>query len=182
MRRQSQGRVAVSGRSAARPTKARAPRAPSRPLPLDESDDERLDDALRFLRSLWRLDHALHSASKGMAKTVGVTGPQRFVLRMLGRFEALSGGEMARLLALHPSTLTGVLHRLARAGLLERRPASDDARRMVLTLSTKGRKHDRLKPGTIEATVRQVLAQTSPRDVRATRRLLNALADALHQR
>jgi DNA-binding MarR family transcriptional regulator len=114
-----------------------------------------------------------------MAKTFGVTGPQRFVLRMVGRFGTLSGGEVARLLALHPSTLTGILDRLADAGLLDRRSAEEDARRMVLTLSKKGQRHDSPAPGTIEATVREVLARTTPRDVRATRRLLNAIADAL---
>jgi DNA-binding MarR family transcriptional regulator len=146
---------------------------------LTRSQDDRLDDALRFLRALWRLDHSLHSASKRMARTHGVTGPQRFALRMLGRFESLSGAEMAQLLALHPSTLTGILERLETAGLLERRSAPTDARRMVLTLSKKGRGQDQLQLGTIEATVRQVLSRASIRDVRATQRLVNALADAL---
>jgi MarR family transcriptional regulator, organic hydroperoxide resistance regulator len=114
-----------------------------------------------------------------MARTHGVTGPQRFALRMLGRFESLSGAEMAQLLALHPSTLTGILERLETAGLLERRPAPTDARRMVLTLSKKGRGQDQLQLGTIEATVRQVLSRASTRDVRATQRLVSALADAL---
>jgi len=163
------------------------PRANAPPAPPETSrsgdritaSDERLDDALRFLRSLWVLDHALHSASKRMAQTFGVTGPQRFLLRMLGRFEVLGGGEMAELLALHPSTLTGMIDRLEKAGLLDRRPAPDDARRMVLTLSKQGRRHDRLKPGTIEATVRAVLARTPRRDVLGAQRLLSALAEAL---
>ncbi len=168
------------GRGASqRSSDARAPLERLRPLDLNEPDDERLDDELRFLRSLWRLDHALHSASKRMAKELGITGPQRFALRMLGRFETLSGAELAQLLELHPSTLTGMLDRLEKAGLLDRRAAPDDARRMVLTLSRKGRQHAELKPGTIEATVRRVLAGASPRDVQASRRLLNALADAL---
>ena len=48
-----------------------------------------------------------------------------------------------------------------------------------LTLSKKGRGQDQLQLGTIEATVRQVLSRASARDVRATQRLVNALADAL---
>jgi DNA-binding MarR family transcriptional regulator len=146
---------------------------------LSDDQEARLDDALRFLRALWRLDHALRSASKRMARSFGVTGPQRFVLRMLGRFESLNGAELAQLLALHPSTLTGILDRLEKAGLLERRADAGDARRMVLTLSKKGRGQDQLQLGTIEATVRQVLARASTRDIRATQRLVHALADAL---
>ena len=49
---------------------------------------------------------------KRMEQRSGVTGPQRLVLRVVGLFPGISAGALARLLHVHPSTLTGVLHRL----------------------------------------------------------------------
>ena len=51
---------------------ARAPDAPS------------LGPTLDFLRLLWELDHALQRRSKRMARALGLTGPQRLVLRIVG--------------------------------------------------------------------------------------------------
>src|SRR3954469_22948255 len=77
-----------------------------------DPEGESLGDVLEFMRVLWALDHALQSASKSMAARLGVTGPQRLVVRMVGRYPDISAGALARLLHVLPSTLTGVLQRL----------------------------------------------------------------------
>src|SRR6185503_3710439 len=92
-------------------------------------------DVLELMRVIWALDHALQSRSKAMARTLGVTGPQRFVLRVVERHPGISSGALAEYLHLHPSTLTGVLQRLDDRGLLERRRDPEDARRVLLELT-----------------------------------------------
>lgn len=37
------------------------------------------------MRLLWATDHALQKTSKRMATTRGITGPQRFALRIVGK-------------------------------------------------------------------------------------------------
>src|ERR1043166_1406830 len=39
--------------------------------------------ALDFMRAVWALDHALRSRSKRMKREIGLTGPQRLVLRLV---------------------------------------------------------------------------------------------------
>jgi len=39
-------------------------------------------DAIDFLRLIWAVDHALQRRSKSMAATLGITGPQRLVIRI----------------------------------------------------------------------------------------------------
>ena len=68
------------------------------------------------MRLLWAVDHGLQRRSKRMAATLGVTGPQRLVIRIVGRFPGISAGRLASILHLHPSTLTGILRRLERGG------------------------------------------------------------------
>ena len=128
-----------------------------------------LGPVLDFMRALWALDHALQSASKRMEATRGVTAPQRLVLRIVGRFPGISAGEAAEILYLHPSTLTGVLKRLERRGLLARRQDPADGRRALLQLTAKGRGVDRLRNGTVEAAVRRALRRLPAPAVRAAR-------------
>lgn len=140
-----------------------------------------LGPVLDFMRALWALDHALQSASKRMEATRGVTAPQRLVVRIVGRFPAISAGEVADILHLHPSTLTGVLKRLEDRGLLERRPDPMDGRRALLRLTGRGRKVDRHHDGTVEAAVRRALRRLRPASVQAARDAALALSSELEK-
>src|SRR5207244_12973540 len=93
--------------------------------PLEEVEEDKgppLGAVLDFMRLLWAVDHALQSASKRMESTFGLTGPQRLVVRIVGRFPGIAAGRIAEILHVHPSTLTGVLKRLESRGILPRRP------------------------------------------------------------
>src|SRR5690606_39485163 len=72
----------------------------------------RLGKVLEFMRLLWAVDHGLHTLSKRMESRLGVTAPQRLVMRLGGRFPDSSSVHIAGLLSIHPSTLTGGLKRL----------------------------------------------------------------------
>jgi DNA-binding MarR family transcriptional regulator len=138
-----------------------------------------LGPVLDFIRLLWEVDHGLNSRSKRMRMRFGVTGPQRFAVRIVSRFPGISAGELAALLHVHPSTLTGVLERLVRRGLISRRADPRDARRALLWATASGRRVDRLRGGTIEAGVRSALARLTPGELAAARHALETLAGAL---
>lgn len=141
--------------------------------------DDHLDDVLTFMRLLWAVDHGMRSVSKRMRGHVGVTGPERLVLRMLGQFPGLSAGELASLLHVHPSTLTGALNRLVRRHLIERRADERDGRRAVLALTSEGSRLDRLRSGTVEARVRRALSSVAESKIAAARDVLSVLAREL---
>src|SRR5918992_5751250 len=70
---------------------------------------------------------------------LGLTGPQADALIVIGQAGPLSLKELGELLiaeAGHPSRL---VDRLVESGLVERRAAGDDRRRVELSLSEKGR-------------------------------------------
>lgn len=138
-------------------------------------DDKDLGQVLEFMRALWALDHAMQATSKRMASDLGVTGPQRLVIRIVGRKPGISAGDLADVLHVHPSTLTGVLHRLQHRGFITRRADPEDRRRALLTLTDKGRALDTNRDGTTEAAVRRVLARVEAPEIESTRRVLAAL-------
>jgi DNA-binding MarR family transcriptional regulator len=138
-------------------------------------------DVLELMRVIWALDHALQSRSKAMTRTHGVTGPQRFVLRVVGRSPGISSGELAGYLHLHPSTLTGVLQRLDERGLLTRLKDPVDARRVRLTLTAQGRRVLARRAGSVEAMVRGAIARERPGDVTTAAEVLKRITSALEQ-
>jgi MarR family transcriptional regulator, organic hydroperoxide resistance regulator len=138
----------------------------------------RLGGTLEFMQLLWALHHGLEKRSKRMEATLGVTGQQRFVIRMIGSFPGITAGGLARLLHLHPSTVTGLLKRLERRGMIARRShAGGDRRLVAFDLSPRGRRLDSRRSGTIESTMTSVLASLPPRRIAAAREVLAALAD-----
>ncbi|MGK4004679.1 MarR family transcriptional regulator [Sorangium sp. So ce1036] len=139
----------------------------------------RLGEVLDFMKLLWAVDHGLQSTSKRMEAKMGVTGPQRLVIRIVGRYPGISAGQLAEIMQLHPSTLTGVLKRLQERGIIERRTDPNDGRRALLGLTARGRDLDSLRTGTVEAAVRQALKTMPRRKLEAAQDVLAAVAEAL---
>lgn len=138
-----------------------------------------LGEVLDFMRLLWAVDHGLQSTSKRMESTLGVTGPQRLVLRLVGRFPGITAGTLAQILHVHPSTLTGVLKRLEKRGLLERKADPLDGRKALFALTQAGKDLDVPSTGTVEASVQRVLSRMSRTRILHTQDVLTALAEEL---
>lgn len=138
-------------------------------------------ETLRFMQTLWALVHALEVRSKRMARTIGVTGPQRLVLRIVGRHPASTAGEIAEFLELHASTLSGILARLEHAGMITRRIDARDRRRARFTLTAAGKRVDRERKGTAEAAVRRALKRAPVGEAAACATLLRVVVEELQR-
>lgn len=138
-----------------------------------------LGSALDFMRLLWSVDHGLQRRSKRMEVELGVTGMQRMVIRLIGRFPEVSAGRLAELLHVHPSTLTGVLKRLAERNFIGRDRDPRDARRSRFRLTAEGQRIDSTQAGTVEAAVRRALGRLPADKIDDARIVLSALADEL---
>jgi MarR family transcriptional regulator, organic hydroperoxide resistance regulator len=140
----------------------------------------RLGNALEFMRLIWGISHGLQSTSKRMEAELGITGPQRLAIRILGRYPGMSAGELASILRLHPSTLTGVLRRLEDRHALERARSDRDRRETRFRLTAAGRAIDRRRLGTVEHAVDTVLSRLEPEKIAAAEDVLAALEKGLN--
>ena len=138
-----------------------------------------LGPELEFMRLLWAVGHGLQKTSKRMARQIGLTGPQRLALRLIGQFPSIAPGELAQQLRLHPSTITGVLARLERRGLIKRRAHSGDARRSHLFVTKSGRRLIRPIAGTVEEAIKGLLVRVGRHRLAVAEGVLIQLADAL---
>jgi DNA-binding MarR family transcriptional regulator len=141
----------------------------------------RLEPVLAFMRLLWSIEHGLQRMSKRMEGQLGITGPQRLVLRVTGRFPGLSAGELAHIVRLHPSTITGIVQRLVARGLVERQRDPEDSRRARLWLKPRAVAYTRTSTGAVEKAVTQALKRVGTSNVRAARRVLAEVARQLDE-
>jgi trehalose-phosphatase len=150
--------------------------APGRGL---ETEAGLLGHVLGFMKDLWALEQGLNQRSKAMLGRHGVTGPQRLVVRVVGRLGPVSPAQLARVLHLHPSSVTRLTHRLEERGLIRRTPHPSHQGRYLLTLGSRGGRVEQIGAGTVESAVRSALRTAGPRDLQATRRVLTLVTKRL---
>jgi DNA-binding MarR family transcriptional regulator len=139
-------------------------------------------DVLPFLRLLWAIDHGMQKRSKRMAVELGVTGMQRLVIRVLGQYPRLTLSELASMLHLHASTVTGVVQRLQKGGFVVRKIDAVDRRRFRVALTRKGRAIDAQGGKTVESAVQKALSVVTAEDVDAASRVLTEIGHQLSSR
>ena len=98
----------------------------------------RLTDAARALDSLRRVVHALRTATRASERAFGLSAAQLFVLRQLSVTSGQSLSDLAVLTRTTQSSISEVVARLVRDGLVSRAPSSRDRRRAELSLTTAG--------------------------------------------
>ena len=122
-----------------------------------------------MLDAIRRIVHGLRESSRRAEREVGLSGAQLFVLQTLADRPSISVNELAALTHTHQSSVSVVVSRLAERGFVKRAVARDDRRRMVLSLTAKGKRvagkapdvpQDRLVRGitALRSTRRQQLA------------------------
>lgn len=145
----------------------------------EPQEEQALGATLGFMQILWSMDHALQSLSKRMESRLGVTGPQRLVLRLVGHVPNSTAGALAATLKAHPSTLTGVFRRLEERSLIQRTVDPQDRRRARFLLTPTGETLNAHREGTVESAIHRALARIPDEDRAATERTLRIIAEEL---
>lgn len=81
---------------------------------------------------------AVTAVYRRLLEPLGVTYPQYLVLASLWEYGDLSVGEMARLLQLDYGTMTPLLKRMEKQGMVHRTRSAQDERTVVVTLAAEG--------------------------------------------
>ncbi|APR87909.1 Transcriptional regulator, MarR family protein [Minicystis rosea] len=113
--------------------------------------------------------------TKGMAKEVGLTGPQLTVIKLLETFENLSLSSLSERIRAQNSTVTGIIDRMEREGLVRRERSTTDRRVVHIRLSDKGQKLARQIQVEPMEIFRAALGSLSPSDLKDLLRIMNKL-------
>jgi DNA-binding MarR family transcriptional regulator len=148
-------------------------------MPEARTDAPPLGSALLFMSALWDLNHSIEVMSVELLRTHGITAQQRFLIRIVGRLGPISAGRLARVLHVHPGTLSNSLSRLERRGIVARRRDPLDARRVLIHLTARGRHLDERLPPGAEHAMRGALRRLGTRQARSLLRSLVSVAQHL---
>ena len=102
----------------------------------DDEDVLNLDNQLCF--ALYATSRAITSVYRPALDELGITYPQYLVLLVLWERDGLGVGELGERLFLDSGTLTPLLKRLEKQGLITRRRDTDDERHVNVTLTLAG--------------------------------------------
>jgi len=89
--------------------------------------------------ALRKIIQAIELNSKRLVKRVGLTGPQLVILQEITRSGEVTAGEIARAVSLSQATVTGILERMEKRGLLARQRSDRDKRRIMVRITESGR-------------------------------------------
>ena len=131
------------------------------------------------MRVIWALDHAMQERSKAMGTQLGMTSPQRLALRLIDQRPGITSGEVAELLHLDPSTLTGVLQRLEEHEMVTRSRDKADGRRARLQITRAGSALLSQHQHTVESIVRLALGAEKDKAIRKASGVIERLTAAL---
>ncbi len=93
----------------------------------------------QIVAAIRRIMRAVDLHSRHLAEEHGLTGPQLATLQAASRLGAASStGALARAVHLSGPTVTGILDRLAKQGLVERSRNGQDRRSVTITITPQG--------------------------------------------
>ena len=133
----------------------------------DLPDASTLPESLRLLPLLWSLNAALERTSLEMDAQLGVTGPQRFLVRFVGLEPGITRARLESIIALDGSALQAALDQLIAKELLTK---LDGLAGYYLT--AKGAGVNAATTGTVEQAVSKALDDASPYERTSFRRML----------
>ncbi len=103
------------------------------------ADDESKDRAIRVWFRFLRLESRIQSTVAEQLRAIDLSVPQCDVLTTLTEAEGISQQELAQRLYVTKGNISGLLDRLERAGLVERRSTAADRRQYSIHLTASGR-------------------------------------------
>lgn len=119
-------------------------------------------DAQTIFDGIRRLVEALRSSSREAEKSLGISGAQLYVLQKLSVEAGSSMNELAERTLTHQSSVSVVVTRLEEKGLVVRRRAEADGRRVEIRLTSKGKRLLRVAPSPVQERILNAIKQLSP--------------------
>ncbi len=137
------------------------------------------EDATLIVQGLRRIVRALHAFSQDVHRQFGLTAPQLWALKTLQRAGRLSMGELADALAVHQSSLSILIDRLEKRGLVQRVRARGDGRVVLIALTRRGSALSSMAPQPAQGRLLHALRAMSRAEVSDIRAAVDRLVVAM---
>jgi DNA-binding MarR family transcriptional regulator len=140
-------------------------------------DQTELED--QIVQSLRRIVRAIDVHSRALSREYELTWPQLAALRELERLGKCQVGQLASEMHIGAPTVTGIVDRLVRDGLVDRHRETGDRRKVLVGLTQKGEELLARKPSLLNEQLRKGLSRLSERQQKQMRSTLNRLVEMM---
>ncbi len=138
----------------------------------------RLRDCLCF--ALGKATRAMARAYRERLEPLGITQPQFFLLIALFEGDEVTVSELGARVAMDKSTLTGILDRLERDGLVERVENPSDGRSFVVRLTARARELEARLRAVYEETNAAFLSRLTSEERQVVQQVVAKLEEDIH--
>jgi DNA-binding MarR family transcriptional regulator len=143
--------------------------------------DDIKSDVDQVLETIVYLYTESRRITKELARRADLTGPQLTVVKMLEQIGDLSLSELSERIRAQNSTVTGIIDRMEREGLVVRERSKEDRRVVYIRLTTKGKKLAEDIPVEPMEIFRGALHSLSPSETRELVKILGKVARRVRQ-
>jgi len=116
------------------------------------------------------------SELKDNVKKTGLSGSQLWIMQQIYNFNGISNSELAKNLTLHVSTSSILVNKLIKKGLVEKTRSQTDERKIVLTISSKGKLLMAKAPKSPEGAIPSALKKLSIEELEELNKVLTKFA------
>ena len=116
------------------------------------------------------------SELKDNVKKTGLSGSQLWIMQQIYNFNGISNTELAKNLTLHVSTCSILVNKLIKKGLVEKTRSSTDERKIVLTITSKGKQLMAKAPKSPEAAIPSTLKKLNIEELEELNTVLTKFA------
>lgn len=140
---------------------------------------QRVGEIDRIVEAILFLYTEARRVTKHQAREIGLTGPQVSTLKILEVVGELSLTELSERMSARNSTVTGIVDRMERDGLVSRERSSTDRRVVIIRATDKGKEIARGVPLGAMEIFSTALSSLGQADRRELRRILGELAEGV---
>lgn len=125
---------------------------------------DEIGNGIQVFKTMKRIMHNVRNAMGQQFKDFNITGPQGMLIGTLMHHDTMKISDLSDTLGLSNSTVSGILDRLEKQGLVERTRSKDDRRVVYVSITPEFRKNAKEKYKALEETFQSMLSKATPEE------------------
>lgn len=126
---------------------------------------EEVSNGLKVLKVLKQVMHSIKQNTMQQFKEMQLTAPQGMLMGTLGHFGKMKVSDISEKLGLSNSTVSGIIDRLEKQGLVERIRSEEDRRVVYVDVSADFRKNSQEHFKQVEIMLEDIMKKATPEEL-----------------
>lgn len=142
-----------------------------------------MDEDNAGITILTEMKKVMHSLKKNIGcryNTLNLTGPQGMLMHIVGKYKKIKISEISEMMGLSNSTVSGIVDRLEKQGLADRKRSDEDRRVVYVSLTPKCNEVFEQNFKTIRNNLEEIIEKSDPEEIQTIikgLKLLNKLVE-----